>query len=157
MKRLPESSSKVSVVSCPATPWATTRLVPSTIGIWLPSFVVTLTGSVTSVKVQLAVVPVFVQTTEKAVPSTAAVAPPAFTSNEPDSETFVARFHVLPTASVPCVWRTPLLFVSFEMANSVDGPRRVSDPSVYAISAAPAVSVRSASPCWSVCPFFAAT
>ena len=45
--------------------------------------------------------------TTNAVPSTAAVVPPAFTSNDPVSETLAARFHVSPTESVPWVWRPP--------------------------------------------------
>ena len=48
--------------------------------------------------------------TTKAVPSTAAVVPPALTSNEPVSETFAARFQVSPTERVPWVWRPPCSF-----------------------------------------------
>ena len=68
--------------------------------------------------------------TTKAVPSTAAVVPPALTSNEPVSETLAARFHVSPTESVPWVWRPPRSLVSLEMAKTVDPASRVREPSV---------------------------
>ena len=64
-------------------------------------------------------------TTEKSVPSTAAVAPPALTSKDPVSATLAARFQVEPTVSVPCVWRTPCFSLSLVIENSVFGPRRV--------------------------------
>ena len=59
------------------------------------------------------------QVTTNAVPSTAAVAPPALIENSPDSDTLAARFQVLPTVSVPWVWRAPFLSVSLVIANSV--------------------------------------
>ena len=114
----------------PRLPCVTTTLLAGPSWASEPSEVVTFTLSTTSVNVQVSLLASSTHTTANAVPSTAAVVPPAFTSNDPVSETLAARFQVSPTESVPWVWRPPCLFVSLVILNSVELPSRVSEPSV---------------------------